>query len=533
MSGAFFFDYPPVLLGLIVLIPIVLYDNLSSGRKSIRQKLTRPLKKRLFVSGLFFRLFLACLIIALAGPRWGIGQAAGEFRRGTDVVIALDVSRSMEIRDGYEETGVSRLERGLSIAREVVTTAPEIRYGAVIGKSGGVVAVPLSRDNGVVLDFLETAGTSSLTGRGTNLESLVDAAARAFVTSHPTVKVIVLVSDGEALSGSLKAAVGRCNQKGIIITAVAVGSDNGGEVPDAQGIISRRDTAAMRMAAGFTGITGKGAARSGTAGDGFSGDGFIDGNRRDAAETLAAQLRSFAPEREISGDRKEHKARWFLFTVLAMTALGVSRLCLLKFSLRKRPLLFAVITTILVCGCSGVSGKLLIIQGNFQSSQDRYSEAITAYLKALEYKEAAPYAEYGLGTVFYSMGEGKSALDRFSRSLRLLDTFPSETNRELRYRIHYNTGVVLFTEGDFSGAAGSFREALRIDGKKIGAKRNLELSLKSNSRENTSSGGNSPDQNESRNESMTVLLEYVKQKEINQWRSRTWQEEEEESGPDY
>jgi hypothetical protein len=65
-------------------------------------------------------------------------------------------------------------------------------------------------------------------------------------------------------------------------------------------------------------------------GNAVFGTGYIDGNRRDAADALAAHLRSLAPESEISGNRKEPKARRFLFTILAIMALGASKLCLLK-----------------------------------------------------------------------------------------------------------------------------------------------------------------------------------------------------------
>jgi Ca-activated chloride channel family protein len=195
-------------------------------------------------------------------------------------------------------------------------------------------------------------------------------------------------------------------------------------------------------------------------------------------------------------------------------------------------MIFSIIFPLLVTGCSGVPGKLLVIQANFHNSQGRYNDAIAAYLKALEYEEAAPYAEYGLGSVYYSLGEEKASLERFSESLRLLDTFPENINRELRYRIHYNTGIVLFSGGDFGGAAVSFREALRADGGKIEAKRNLELSLKAKNRESTSNRENSGD-TEKQNESKAVLMEYMRQKEINQWKSRTWPEEEDITGPDY
>jgi len=306
------FDYPRILFGLFFLIPLVFYDNFSPFKKRILRSLPKPLRKRLFASKFFFRLFLACCIIALTGPRWGTGRATGEIRRGADAVIAVDVSRSMEVLDGDESGSISRLERGLSIVKDVVKTMPEIRYATVFGRSRGVIAVPLTWNNDVVLGFLEALDTFSITGRGTNLESLIDTAAEAFQPAQPSARVIILVSDGEALSGSLRAALGRCNQKSVSIIAVAVGSDNGGEVPGSEGIISRRDPSAMKMAAGQT------------------GGGYIDGNRRDAAEALAAQLRSLAPERETSGNRREPKTRWFLFAALAIAALGISKLCLLK-----------------------------------------------------------------------------------------------------------------------------------------------------------------------------------------------------------
>jgi Ca-activated chloride channel family protein len=168
------------------------------------------------------------------------------------------------------------------------------------------------------------------------------------------------------------------------------------------------------------------------------------------------------------------------------------------------------------------------MEANFLNSQGRYIEAIYLYTKALEYTEAAPYAEYGLGSVYIALGEEKAALDRFTEAAGLLDDNPSTINQELRYRVQYNTGVLLFSEGDFPAAAASFREALRINGKKPEAKRNLELSIMSIARQNTAIGSND-DENDSR----AAMFEYVRQKEINRWMNRDWLQEEDISGPDY
>jgi len=191
-----------------------------------------------------------------------------------------------------------------------------------------------------------------------------------------------------------------------------------------------------------------------------------------------------------------------------------------------------VIFPLILCGCSGdsgVSGKLLIMEANFHNARGNHTGAISSYMQALEYAGAAPYSEFGLGSVYFTLGEEKAALERFAEAANTLETSDPAADRELRYRIHYNTGVVLFSEGDFSGAADSFREALIIDGGKKEAKRNLELSILSLARENKTSGG----QNGGEDESKAALFEYIQQKEFNQWKSREWQREEDINGLDY
>ena len=181
--------------------------------------------------------------------------------------------------------------------------------------------------------------------------------------------------------------------------------------------------------------------------------------------------------------------------------------------------------------CSRLSGKLLVMEANFFSSQGLYNEAVSSYLQALDYHDAAPYAEYGLGSVYYSLDEGKAALERFEASQKLLEGQPAAAHRELRYRNHYNAGIVLFGEENFSAAAAAFREALGADPSRIEAKRNLELSLLSLARENAGRGRIEQGQQESR--ARTALFEYLRQKEQNQWKSREWAAEEETPGPDY
>jgi len=183
--------------------------------------------------------------------------------------------------------------------------------------------------------------------------------------------------------------------------------------------------------------------------------------------------------------------------------------------------------SIICCGCSGPAGKLLIIEANFLNSGGRYEEALEKYAKALEYEDAAPYAEYGRGAVYLSTGGEDAALNSFTEALNMLDGLPANQNRELRYRIYYNTGIALFDRGDYPGAAASFRDALRTDGRRIEAKRNLELSLMSIAGQKTAGSGRGE------NESLSAMFDYIRQKELNLWKNREWQPEDDSQEPDY
>jgi Ca-activated chloride channel family protein len=517
MNGFLGFENPGFLPALAAIIPLVILDmfRLRAVKSRFFAAAGRSPGPRYVYSSLFFWAFLALVISALAGPCWGSRTEAG-YRRELDVVFAVDLSRSMEIRDVPPFPGkggaVSRLNRGLRIAAETLRAAPGARFAAAAGKGRGFLAVPLTDDTEAVLAFLEGIAGFSLTGRGTNLEALVDAAASAFGTPFPSRRHIVLISDGEALSGSLRGALDRLRDEGISLSALALGSDEGSPVPAGEEggppVLSRRQEEALRYAADRTGGL------------------YIDGNSDTAAALLGAHIRSLSPEAKLSGRGREPEPRRHLCIIAAILAFGASKLCLTR---RKKFLPAAFL--IFFCSCSQVSGKLLVMEGNFFYARGMYTAAASSYLRALSRGEAVPYAEYGLGTVYFSQDEGKAALERYAAAAKSLENAPPGEDRELRFRIPYNSGLVFFAEGDYETAVQAFRAALELEGGRIEAKRNLELSLLARSRK--TEGGGQKTEDGPPGEAEQALFEYLRRKEQNQWKSREWIEEENPPGPDY
>jgi len=569
----------PRLLGflflLVVFIPIVIVrrrknqDNAaffaSAAPSGQRKLLFREVRLRMLISDIFFMLFAGFLVLALAGPRWGV-RIVADYRRGVDVILAFDLSRSMNVRDCLPlpprnaalqgnsqdirklpdisgEGSISRLEKGVEIAREFVTALGDVRTGVVIGKGKAVLAVPLTYDFETVLNFLYSLDNMAVTGRGTNLESLVNSASASFQDSIPSRRIIILFSDGEALSGSFQAALEKARKAGIMVSAVGLGTDRGGAVPAEKGpdapngfIIAADGTPVISSLQG--GMLKAGAEKSGGV--------YADGSRSDAVPVLAEYVNSLSAESRVSGYRREANPHWRAFILAALACLGGMRIMgFSRRTLRSREqkrgskkgggILLGLLCLVLFGSCARTQGKLLVMEGNFFNTRGFYTKAISSYLKALDYSEAVPYAEYGLASAYFALEENNAALERYRAAEQGLSE-SGEKDPELSYRIKYNMGVIHFEKGEYSGAVKAFRDALEVDGSRIEAKRNLELSLLTFNRSSspqTASSEKTESGLQGANGNGSVLFEYLRQKEQEQWKSREWTGESESSGPDY
>ena len=149
------FDKPWLLYFLIlffVSIPVTIIRHRKSRERAAlfaaaapsaeRKFLLRELRSRMIVSDIFFLLFIGFLIIALAGPRWGM-RIVADYRRSVDVVMAFDISRSMNVRDcpgrSSARNNISRFDRGIEIARSLTSSVGDLRLGAAISKGRGVL----------------------------------------------------------------------------------------------------------------------------------------------------------------------------------------------------------------------------------------------------------------------------------------------------------------------------------------------------------------------------------------------------------
>ncbi len=177
-------------------------------------------KQVLVVIGIFF------LLIALLRPQFGTRTKEVE-RAGQDIVIALDLSRSMLAQDFTPD----RLRKAMQEMKSFMRILEGDRIGLVVFAGEAQILCPLTLDYGAASLFLEEVDTEWLPTPGTNLTAAIETAAKAFVTEEQGYKNIVLITDGESHEGDPVAAAKAAADQGITIYAIGIGQPEGVPIP--------------------------------------------------------------------------------------------------------------------------------------------------------------------------------------------------------------------------------------------------------------------------------------------------------------
>lgn len=182
-------------------------------------------------------LAVATLGLALLGPRFGTELRTVE-RRGVDLMVALDVSASMQAQD----VAPSRLRRAKKEIRDVLDRLGGDRVGLVLFAGDGFVQCPLTTDYGAFRLFLDVAEPDQVPTPGTNFEAALDAGLEAFDAARPPsdstarpddqrARVLLVLSDGENHIGDLDDIKQTANSEGVTLFAAGVGTEQGSRIP--------------------------------------------------------------------------------------------------------------------------------------------------------------------------------------------------------------------------------------------------------------------------------------------------------------
>lgn len=173
---------------------------------------------------------LVFLVISLTRPQWGFKWQEVK-RKGVDILIALDVSKSMLAPD----IKPSRLERAKLAIKDLVNKLEGDRVGLIAFSGTAFVQCPLTLDYSGFLLSMDEVDTGIIPRGGTSLTSAIKEAVNDYEGGQREYKVLVIITDGEDHEGDAVSAAQEADKKGIKIFCIGLGTEEGELIPNRDG----------------------------------------------------------------------------------------------------------------------------------------------------------------------------------------------------------------------------------------------------------------------------------------------------------
>jgi Ca-activated chloride channel homolog len=173
---------------------------------------------------------LAAIIIALARPQL-VNSSTEIHASGIDIVLALDVSGSMEARDfTMEGKPASRLDVVKSVVARFVQERPNDRIGIVAFAGRPYVGSPLTLDHSWLEKRFETIQTG-IVEDGTAIGSAIAACVNRLRDQSAKSRIVILLTDGMNNTGSILPETAAEAAKALGIKVYTIGAGSRGEAP--------------------------------------------------------------------------------------------------------------------------------------------------------------------------------------------------------------------------------------------------------------------------------------------------------------
>jgi Ca-activated chloride channel family protein len=232
------FEHPEYLLSLLVIPGLILLYNylirwkrktaLRVGDPALVKQLTGSFSGRHFLVKFILALLAVVLLITGMANLRARGAAEKITRQGVDVMIVLDVSKSMLARD----IKPSRLDKAKQLLYRLVDKLQNDRLGLILFAGRAYMQMPLTPDHGAAKMYISEASPEAVPTQGTVFSEALNMANNSFNRNEHKYKAVVLISDGEDHDPEGLKTAKQLAENGVMINTVGIGSPEGSIIVD-------------------------------------------------------------------------------------------------------------------------------------------------------------------------------------------------------------------------------------------------------------------------------------------------------------
>ena len=436
--------------------------------KEVYQKIAEPPKDnyRTRITLMLTALILA--ILALAGPSLP-GPPEKTIKRASDIFLAIDVSRSMQVQD----LAPDRLTKTKLWAAELVQILKGQQIGLVVFAGAAYMYMPLTDDYNAAIDFINGITTEMASYQGTAIGDAIETAQKAFGDETNKSRGLVIISDGEDHDSNAIQAAEKAAKKGIVITTIGAGTEKGALIPeqDDLGFKYKLDEEGqpVRSKLNKEELIKIAAAAHGRY---YSLD-----NPRSALEGVKNMVDNLD-----KGTYDVHETSnnislfpwllwpaFFLFLIEMIMSMNIS--IKTKSNNRTKVTTVTALMVFLLHNASyGQSAHTIMKEGNIAYQAKDYKKAAEHYDAAAK-KKPDFNSLYNEANALYQLGKYPDAAEKNMEAYQYAKT-PQQKNM-----VTYNLGNSFFQTKDYEKAIDAYKQALRNDPGDLDAKANLTRAL--------------------------------------------------------
>jgi Ca-activated chloride channel family protein len=171
-------------------------------------------------------LLFSLMITGIAGPKFGT-KIESQKRKGSEIIIALDVSNSMMA----EDIAPNRLERAKQALSKLVDRLGDDKIGLIVFAGEAFVQLPITNDYVSAKMFLGTISPDIVPVQGTAIGKAITLATSSFSPASNAGKAVIVITDGENHEDNPVEAAREAAKKDIIVHTIGIGSVQGTPIP--------------------------------------------------------------------------------------------------------------------------------------------------------------------------------------------------------------------------------------------------------------------------------------------------------------
>ncbi len=418
-------------------------------------------------------LAFVCCAFALSNLRKPSGSEQIS-RNGIDIMLALDVSKSMLA----EDIKPSRLERAKQVLSKLVDRLSNDRIGIVVFAGRAYMQMPLTADHSAAKMYIGSSNPEMVQTQGTVISDALKMCFSAFSEREKKYKAVVLISDGEDHDEGAVQVAKQMAEEGVVINTIGIGSPQGSPITDPATGQYKKDKDGNIVSTKLNEEELRTLAENG------NGIYQLFTNTEEVVTKLDAQFATMDQRTVTEDSLVNYKSffQWFLFGGLIL--LIVEILLSEKRSTRKLLDREKKVSAIKKAGALSFGACLLslslfaqkenevIQKGNELYKNNEYSPAAEQYKKVADQNAGNAVAQYNLGNALYKTSKPEDAVKAYDNAIGSAKT-PSD-----KQQAYYNKGVVLQNEKKLPECIDAYKNALRLNPGDADARLNLQKALR-------------------------------------------------------